>query len=99
MRRRTITRAATTLVSSALVLLLLAPVAMANINEGGVSGEGTYGETTDRVVTNAGFMVIAFFPLLIFVLSMLQWRLDKRRDARKAAAKARRTNVDWQGGW
>lgn len=99
MRRRSITRAATTLVSSAFILLMLAPVALANIDHGGVSGEGTYGETTDRVVTNAGFMVIAFFPLLIFVLSVLQWRLDKRRDARKAAAKARKSNVDWQGGW
>lgn len=99
MRRRTITRAATTVVSSALILLMLAPVALANIDDGGVSGEGTYGETTDRVVTNAGFIVIAFFPLLILVLSLIQWRLDKRRDARKAAAKARRSNVDWQGGW
>lgn len=99
MRRRTITRAATTLVASALITLMLAPAALANIEGGGMSGEGAYGETTDRVVTNFGFIVIAFFPLLIFVLSMIQWRLDKRRDARKAAAKARTTNVDWRGGW
>lgn len=99
MRRRSITRAATTLVSSAVIMLMLAPVAMANINEGGVSGEGLYGETTDRVVTNFGFAVIAFFPLLIFVLSVAQWRLDKRRDARKAAVKARGGRDEWKGGW
>jgi hypothetical protein len=33
------------------------------------------------------------------VLSLLQWRLDKRRDARKAAAKHRRASADWSGGW
>jgi preprotein translocase subunit SecG len=97
--KRTTTRLLTTLVATGLVLLMTAPMAMASIDHGGVSGQGLYGETDDRVVTNAGFIVIAFFPLLIFVLSMLQWRLDKRRDARKAAAKARTTSSDWQGGW
>jgi hypothetical protein len=62
-------------------------------------GEGTYGETNDKVVTNAAFMVIAFFPLLIFCCSMLQLRLDKRKERRKAAAKARRARVDARGGW
>lgn len=98
MRHKT-TRLLTTLVATSLVLLLSAPVALASIDHGGVSGEGTYGETTDRVVTNFGFAVIAFFPLLIFVLSMIQWKLDKRRDARKAAVKARSKNGDWKGGW
>lgn len=98
MRHKT-TRLLTTLVATSLVLLMSAPMALASIDHGGVSGEGTYGETTDRVVTNAGFMVIAFFPLLILVLSVLQWRLDKRRDARKAAVKARGANGDWKGGW
>jgi Flp pilus assembly protein TadB len=50
-------------------------------------------------VTNAGFLVIAFFPLLILVLSVLQWRLDKRKDARKRAEKARRARADLRGGW
>ena len=62
-------------------------------------GEGLYGETNDKVVTNAGFILIAFFPLLIFVLSMIQWRLDKRKDARKRAAKARTARADVRGGW
>jgi hypothetical protein len=93
MRRRTAQLTAT-LVTTGLALLVLVPAAFA-----GVGGEGTYGETNDRVVTNAGFIVIAFFPLLVFVLSIVQWRLDKRKDARKAAAKHRKSSADWQGGW
>jgi hypothetical protein len=94
MRRRS-AQITLTLVATAVVLAVLAPGAFASE----LGGTGTYGEADDRVVTNAGFIVIAFFPLLIFVLSVIQWRLDKRRDARKAAARARRTDVDWQGGW
>lgn len=79
------------------LLALTAPLALAA--EGHDGGEGTYGETSDKVVTNAGFIIIAAFPLLIFVLSMVQWRLDKRKDARKKAAKARRARADLRGGW
>jgi hypothetical protein len=78
-------------------LLLLAPAALAA--EGHDAGEGWWGLTDDKVVTNAGFILIAFFPLFIFVMSLLQWRLDKRKYARKAAAKARETNEIWRGGW
>jgi uncharacterized membrane protein YphA (DoxX/SURF4 family) len=62
-------------------------------------GQGTYGETNDKVVTDAAFIIIAFFPLLIFILSMTQWRLDKRKERRKAAEKARRARADVRGGW
>jgi preprotein translocase subunit SecG len=86
-----------TLAVSVFTLLLLAPAAMAA--EGFDAGEGTYGETNDKVVTNAGFILTAFFPLLVFVLSMIQWKLDKRKDARKAAEKARRARADLRGGW
>ena len=44
-------------------------------------------------------VLIAAFPLLIFVLSMIMWRLDKRKDARKAADKARRARAEARGGW
>ena len=83
------------LASAVVLLALLASPALAAPND----GRGFYGETTDKVVTNAGFIVIAFFPVFIFVMSMLQWRLDKRKDARKAAAKARLGNAEWRGGW
>ena len=55
---------------------------------------------TTRSSTNAGFIVIAFFPLFIFVMSMLQWRLDKRKERaqgrRQVAAPATQA---WRGGW
>jgi hypothetical protein len=51
------------------------------------------------VITNAGFILIAFFPLLVFTLSMIMWRLDKRKDRRKRAAKARAARADVRGGW
>jgi hypothetical protein len=85
-----------TLVTSCLLLLVLVPVALASVPNG---GQGTYGEADDKVITNFGFVVIAFFPMLILVLSLIQWRLDKRRDARKAARKRRGASAQWHGGW
>jgi hypothetical protein len=60
------------------------------------NGEGWYGETNDRVVTNAGFVLIIFFPLFVFLVSLLQWQLEKRKDRRKAEAKRR---AQAAGGW
>lgn len=77
--------------------LLLAPAALAVGNHD--QGQGWYGVTNDKVVTNAGFILIAAFPLLILFLSMAQWKLDKRKEARKRAAKARAASHRWQGGW
>jgi protein-S-isoprenylcysteine O-methyltransferase Ste14 len=85
-----------TLVTSCLLLLVLVPAALASVPDG---GQGTYGEADDKVVTNFGFVVIAFFPTLILLLSLLQWRLDKRREARKAARKRRGSSAQWSGGW
>jgi hypothetical protein len=76
------------------LLALSAPVALANDG-----GEGTWGETNDKVVTNAGFIIIAGFPVLVLLLSLLQGSLEKRKDRRLAAAKARRARVDQRGGW
>jgi hypothetical protein len=83
------------LTSSTLVgLLLLAPAALAHDG-----GEGYYGQTNDKVVTIAGFALILFFPVFVFTMSMIQGRLEKRKDARLAAAKARAKNPEWQRGW
>jgi hypothetical protein len=79
---------------TALLLALSAPAALAHDG-----GEGWWGETDDKVVTNAGFIIIAAFPLLVFVLSLIQYRLDQRKDARKQAAKARVARADQRGGW
>jgi hypothetical protein len=35
----------------------------------------------------------------VFVMSMLQRRLEKRKDERKAAQKALLGNEPWRGGW
>ena len=90
-------RLATTLLLSAMTLLVFAQVALADAEND--HGEGWYGETDDRVVTYFGFAVIAFFPLFIFFASLLQWRLDKRKELRRSAEKARAARADLRGGW
>ena len=84
----------TVVLLSAAIVLVAAPAAFAQDH-----GEGWYGETNDKVVTNAGFILIIAFPLIIFLISMLQGRLDRRKDARKRAAKVRATSERWRGGW
>jgi preprotein translocase subunit SecG len=79
------------------LLLTFAPSAFAGVRDHG--GQGWYGETTDPVITNMMFIVIAFFPVLIITLSIVQWRLEKRKHARLDSERARATNADWQGGW
>ncbi|HEX2085859.1 MAG TPA: hypothetical protein VHF89_09265 [Solirubrobacteraceae bacterium] len=80
------------------ILLMTAAPALAS-GQGHDGGEGWYGLTNDKIVTNAGFILIAAFPLLIFLLSMLQHVLDKRKERRKKAAKARAGSPEWSGGW
>ena len=79
------------------MLALSPPVALAA--EGHDGGEGTWGPTTDLIVTNAGFLIIAGFPVLIATLSLLYHATEKRRLARLAAAKARTARADIRGGW
>ena len=79
---------------SIVLVLLLAPAALA-FND----GRGFNGENTDRTVTNTGFILIGFFPLFVLCMSLAQWRLDKRKEARKAAAKRRMRDPQWRGGW
>jgi len=86
-----------TIALTGLLLALTAPVAMAA--EGHDGGEGLWGETNDKVITNAGFALIAGIPLLILVLTLIQTALDRRKDRRLAAAKARRARQDLRGGW
>jgi uncharacterized membrane protein YphA (DoxX/SURF4 family) len=88
-------RIITALLTVALVLLVLAAPALATNH----SGEGWYGETNDVVITNAMFLTIIFFPTVIIIFSLIQWRLDKRKHARMAAAKRRALSADWRGGW
>jgi hypothetical protein len=84
----------TSLTTFALLLLVVAPAALAEND-----GRGFYGATNDKVITNGGFILILFFPLFVLAMSLLQWRLEKRKEARKAAAKGRQGNARWRGGW
>ena len=80
---------------TAISLIANAPAALAVAT----GGQGWYGATNDKVITNAMFITIAFFPTIIIIFSLIQWRLDKRKHARMDAAKRRAANVDWRGGW
>ena len=87
-------RALTPFLLALTLVLVLAPAAPAHDG-----GQGTFGIANDKVVTNAGFILIAFFPLFILFASLLQWRLDKRKYARRKAVKSRESSRHWQSGW
>lgn len=59
---------------SAMSLLVASPIAMA------ADGEGLYGRTNDKVITFFCFGVIIFFALFVVVMSILQNRLETRKD-------------------
>ena len=79
---------------TAVAFLALAPAALAHDG-----GQGLYGETNDKIVTNAGFILIIFFPLFILLMSIAQAKLDKRKEHRKAAHKAAEASGEPRGGW
>jgi uncharacterized membrane protein len=83
------------LIVVSITLLTIAPAAFARDD----GGEGWYGESNDKVITNVMFLVIIFFPAVITVLTVIQSRLDKRKHAKLDAKKAREANADWRGGW
>lgn len=86
-------RVLTILTTSALTLLVLAPAAMAEND-----GRGAYGAVSEKVVIDAAFIVIIFFPVFVFVMSMIQGHLEKRKKAGKVASK-QLSGIDWRGGW
>ena len=92
MRRR---RILTAILAVGAALLVLAPDALAK----SYGGEGWYGETTDKTITYAMYLVIIFFPTIILIFSLIQWRLDRRKHARMAAARRRAASAEWHGGW
>ncbi len=63
-----------------LSLLLLGAPAMAHDN-----GEGLVGETDDKIITFFSLGVVVFFIFVVCFGSWLQGRLEKRKNARKAA--------------
>jgi hypothetical protein len=55
-------------------VLALAPAAMA------ADGVGLWGRTDDKVITFFAFGVMAFFAILVTVLSLIQIRLESRKE-------------------
>ena len=78
-------RTASVLLAALGCLLLAAPVAMA------ADGVGLYGRTDDKVVTYFAFAVMAFFAILVTVATLIQMRLESRKDrAREELERLRR---------
>jgi putative copper export protein len=71
-------RTAATLVSILATMLVAAPAAMAD------NGVGLAGPTTDKTVTFFCFGVIAFFAALVIVMSLIQGKLERRKERRRS---------------
>ena len=93
--RRLMKRLLAALPATVVTLLVLAPAALAHDG-----GEGWWGETDDKVVTNAGFILIVFFPLFVLFMTLLQSALDRRKERRKKIQKSLAAEQQsWRGGW
>jgi hypothetical protein len=75
--RALLRRSAAALCLTAVALLALTPLAAA------ADGVGIYGRTDDKVVTFFAFGLMAFFTILVIVLSLIQIRLENRKQRRK----------------
>ena len=71
-------RIAAALCAALAMLLVAAPAALAD------NGVGLAGPTTDKTVTFFCFGVIAFFAITVIVLSLIQGRLEKRKEMRRS---------------
>ena len=71
-------RTAAALVSILASMLVVAPAAMAE------NGVGLAGPTTDKTVTFFCFGVIAFFAALVIVMSLIQGKLERRKERRRS---------------
>jgi hypothetical protein len=71
-------RASSAILAALTLLLLLAPAAFAE------NGVGLGGPTTDKTVTFFCFGVIIFFAGLPIILTLIQSRLEKRKERRQS---------------
>lgn len=71
-------RATAILLSAWALMLVAAPAALAD------EGVGLAGPVTDKTVTFFCFGVIAFFAALVITLSLIQNKLEKRKEQRRA---------------
>jgi len=59
----------------------------------GDNGEGLLGELDDRIITFGSLGVVVFFILVVIFGSVIQSKLDARKEAKKAAELRR--SVGW----
>ena len=71
-------RIAISLLSFFALMLVAAPAALAE------NGVGLAGPTSDKTVTFFCFGVIAFFVVLVVVMSLIQSKLEKRKEQRRS---------------
>ena len=71
-------RTAATLFLSLSLMLIAAPAAMAE------NGVGLAGPTTDKTVTFFCMGVLVFFTVLVVSMSLLQGKLEKRKERRRS---------------
>jgi nitrogen fixation/metabolism regulation signal transduction histidine kinase len=57
------------------------------------NGEGLVGETNDKVITFFCLGLVLFFTLVVILGTIVQGRLERRKDAKKAARMRQR--VGW----
>ena len=57
------------------------------------NGEGLVGETNDKVITFFCLGLVLFFTLVVILGTIIQGRLERRKDAKKAARMRQR--VGW----
>ena len=77
MSRARAARLITVAAASLAVLAAFAPSALA------ADGVGLWGPTNDKVVTYFGFGTLLFFTVLVTVLSLVQGRLENRKERRR----------------
>jgi hypothetical protein len=70
-------RAVALFLAASSMLLFAAPQALA------ANGVGLAGPTTDKTVTFFCFGVIIFFAVLVVVMSLIQGKLEKRKERRR----------------
>ena len=78
MNGSTLTRLIAAMGTALLSLALAAPFAIA-----GDGGVGTAGRITDKYITFFCFGVIAFFAIFVTVMSLIQGRLDAKKERRR----------------
>jgi nitrogen fixation/metabolism regulation signal transduction histidine kinase len=74
---------------TAIAMLALAVPAFAASDD----GEGLVGETDDKIVTFVSLGVLLFFILVVVLGTVIQSRLEKRKDAAKDARL--RSRIGW----